>query len=174
MRTVDILAAATALLADKTNWGTGNLVDFNRMTNKSCFCAMGAILKEGGVLQPTNLACGKRFAPADECWVGNITGLAAVKVDGFYTYALNIHSLGRSVLSQFEGRGVYLTQTMNAMRYLREAVNQMLARNNSGPRDIWSVNDGADGYNIIMEALRIATRNAKRRHITGDRKKAVA
>lgn len=178
MRTVDILAEVSSLFADKTNWGRGQLSALDGATQKNCFCAMGGVMKEGGVLvESWNDTSGcSHFSAASGVSVGPTAGIAGVRDDNNkFTYGEDILSLPSSFFSGLERRGVHLKATINALKYLEAAINALSLKKKLSYCGIWipiwKAND-IYGYGFIMEALALATRNARRRHVNGDRKKA--
>lgn len=172
MRTVDILSAAQSFLSDKSNWGTGSLVEFNEETQKNCFCALGSVLKAGGFLtgRPHPYRIGRLFFSAPKgVTVDSIHGIGGlVGETGEYVSPVAFGRLSKRFLTKLaEEHGLHAAQTKNAIRYLQEAVQKLTG----GTQLIWKANDSR-GYDFIMKAFSLAIRNAKRRHITGDRKKA--
>jgi hypothetical protein len=177
MRTVDILIAVHALFSDKTNWTSGSLIDTYEGegdNRKSCFCALGGILKEGGILVPTHYNP-SQFTRRAGFYTESTVGLAGFTSpdDGHFVSAHELPKLSKSLILKLEKSGAHVTQTVNAARYLQEAMNTLAAKRGLQQRAIWKANDNF-GYEFVMDALVLAIRNAKRRHVTGDRKKTVA
>jgi hypothetical protein len=177
MRTVDILLAVHALFSDKTNWTMGSLIDATDADpsgTKSCFCALGGILKEGGVLVPSSYNP-KLFTRRPGFYTESTTGLAGFTdpSDGHFVSVNELPKLSKSVIIRLEKNGAHVQQTVNAIRYLQEAMFALANKRNLQARPIWKANDNY-GYEFVMDALALAIKNAKRRHVTGDRKKASA
>lgn len=173
MRTVDILVATIALFSDKNNWTTGCLTDtriVDEETTDACFCALGGLAKSGGCLQesPRSTEKNRQYSAPEGIVMGGDTGVSGVRI-GASTYVgvANFARLSRKEIARFASLGAHPVQVANAQRYLTEAIKSLLGYG----RSIYAANDYI-GYDFIMKALRLAAKNAKRRHITGDRKKA--
>jgi hypothetical protein len=160
MRTVDVLIAARELIADKKNWTRGCLRA--KRDGNACYCALGAVTKAGGVLD------------REDAVVSTTTGFLGIENEE--DKIVDVSELGRAALAELEAAGVYAAQTINAQRYLQKAIDAILPNYSVVHKKntmIYWFNDNF-GHNAVMEAFDVAIRNAKRRHITGDRKKATA
>lgn len=181
MRTVDILIAARDLLSDKSNWTQGTLYKYSVAKKKNCFCALGATVKAGGGLTEASSGLNLRVRPeiftSGSNGIGGLTpvatemlGITSPTDDGYVDVA-NVPSLPRAALKALEATGLYVTQTANAVRYLHAATKQVT---NGEHHAVFVTNDDrnkARAYDTIMKVFDRAIRNAKRRHVTGDRKK---
>lgn len=166
MRTVDVLIAARDLLSKKENWMTGSL-GYTDGDGKSCFCALGATLKSGGCIVPPK-SNGRRHGEWE-------AAAPTFEVSGTRGISGGTEVVERSplrVLQFFESQGIYLRSTAKAINYLTAAV---AAESNGAVNEVFYANDHKKfGYDFIMRAFDRAIRNAKRRHINGDRSKATA
>ncbi len=187
MKTVDVLLATIALFSDRSNWTSSSLNDRKSITTSDgkteqlkdefCFCALGGILWSGGVYQE-----GEKFANGYKCLtvkpsleVDPCGGLSGLTVGDRFYHRDSLGLLPQAIIRTYAAMGAHVIATAKAQAYLQEAVNRLAGRRTN----IYSANDGgADvngvrvgGYDFIMMALNLAARNAKRRHIKGDRSK---
>ena len=174
MKTVDaLIAARDFFINDPSRWTKGAL---HKVVNgKNCFCALGAVSLVSGCLNGD----GARVpGVAVSCTFGPI-GFKEAGPAKFFTDATTINALSRKVLGDLEKYGIHLKAGAGAVKYLSAACHQLFG----STVNIVTVNDGrlwassgaeqGYGYNGIMKAFDVAITNAKRRHITGDRKKSV-
>jgi hypothetical protein len=173
MRTVAVLIAAAALLSDKTNWTEGSLTglfrDKDYVPQKPCFCALGAIAKEGGALvENETVAYGNRYKYAitrDGARLDSCKGLVAVDGEA-------VEKLSRAKLKELAKVNFHPVATVKAQQYLLQAARDLFG-------DIPDLNDVSRrtfkgetvtlGYEGVMKAFDLAIRRAKRRHINGDK-----
>lgn len=170
MKTVDALIAARDLFAsDPTNWTRGGLR--KRIGGKNCYCALGGISLVTGCIS----ADGER---AENVAVSCTEGPKGVTSNEGWSL-MEIGELSQSVLLKFAAKNVHLLAAKGAIEYLSAACEQLFGEksiihvNDVGPnKGALTPSNAEVGYATIMKAFDRAIRNAKRRHITGDRKKA--
>ena len=143
MKAVDVLIQARNLLSDKNRW-TKNYMKTVR-NGKECFCAAGAVCHEAGVLE-------------GEKTYTNFTGNVFMNV---MCGIVPVTAASNSAIREAEALGEHARAAHTALKYLRAA---------SGHDSFIYVND-VKGYDAVMKMFDVAIRNAKRRHINGDRKK---
>lgn len=151
MRTVDALTAARDFF--RYNPGAWTRAALARPKgDTTCFCALGGIslvtgcMTAGGYRQP-KIAVSCVSGP----WGANGKPLA---------------DLSHQVIQQLRENGIELAAAVGAVKYLTAACEKLFQNS------IVEVNDSAYlGYDSIMRAFELAIKNAKRRHINGDRQK---
>lgn len=163
MRTVDVLTAAQNLFSNKANWTSGALAGIND-DGEPCFCALGGVMNAGGCYDWN----GSRAVLKRDLAVSSVAGLVGLWTrTGFR----QVDYASRADLARFQARGIHAAATRNAIRYLGASVRRLSGNDNVS---IVVANDSSGfGYDFIMRAFDLAIKNAKRRHITGDRCKSV-
>lgn len=183
MRTVDALIHARDMfLSDPKSWTRGAL--HAKKAGKDCYCALGGISLVTGCIAPDGT---RAPGVAVSCTSGPHAADVRPENTGYGDSDFyGINQLPAKTLLTYQRRGVHLKAALGAVRYLTAAVRKLYGEDVS----IVVVNDhggtyrparaDADGsqeaynYGLIIRAFNLAIRNAKRRHINGDRKKAVA
>lgn len=172
MKTVDVLRATLVLFSDPTNWATGQLRArkpdaelTDTGTDSFCFCALGGIIQSGGLFEEKY----GTLRPKSDAEVDSCGGLVGVHVNGYIVHAKDFGALSQAVIKEYASRGAHILATAKAQAYLQAAVNKLAGRHVA----IYQANDEHEtvngfGYNFIMRALKLAIRNAARRHINGD------
>ncbi len=163
MRTVDALTAARDFfLYDPSNWTKASLA-LIKNNGKACFCALGGIslvtgcMTEGGARHP-------RVA------VSSVSGPWGAETSEYTGFRTEFAQLPKHIINLLRDDGVELAAAVGAVKYLRAACEQLFRE-----ASIVTINDDANyGYADIMKAFDLAIKNAKRRHINGDRVKAVS
>lgn len=180
MKTVEVLAATLALFSDKTNWVHGKLIT-NRVVGtdendepivKPCFCAEGGIAMSGGMFEPDGRKGMLAVKPKSCVLVSSTSGFYEASENGVTVSKYSLPRTPRAILKRLEDKGIHVVATIKARDYLQQAINDVVAKKHpgAGKYEIYVANDDL-GYEFIMEALQLAVKRAKRRHINGDRKK---
>lgn len=168
MKTVDVLIAArNFFINDPSRWTAGAL--HKLVDGKDCFCAIGAMSLVSGCISESGLRAQRVVV---SCTLGP-TGF----INADYSRTTPIAALSAKLLSDLEKDGIHLKAGAGAAKYLEAACRKLFGHS------VITVNDGCTvsahprertlGYQGIMKAFDLAIKNAKRRHITGDRKKSV-
>jgi hypothetical protein len=168
MKTVDALIAARDFFLNDPDAWTQAALHFQKSNGKHCFCALGGISLVTGCIGATGCQAGR---VAVSCIAGP-TGVAMTGECGFIFYQ-NIEELPRAVTDGLAARGVHVVAARNAVRYANEAARSLYgnaAVGRDGNGSIMVANDQL-GYDAVIACFNLAIKNAKRRHITGDRQK---
>jgi hypothetical protein len=194
MKAVEVLQAARTLLSDKDRWTTNALRAKRRVNGvqTECFCALGAVLKEGGGFVVEHSQDGGEYSalaydkvaakyflfrePVDERLhtaayaVTDMTSAATLlNEDSFSKLSLYISILSKE-LAAF---GFQAKPTAIALRYLQAAAVQYGKKIGLGNNcHVVAINDRGTGDGVHKQVLAMfdmAIRNAKRRHLRGGR-----
>ena len=158
MRTVDALIAVRDLfIHDPQAWTQGVLTEVSE-SGKECFCVLGGVSKVTGCLP-------KRHSWNYGVGVSPTSGPYSATEGGSDGKLVPIDQLSQRVVKEFAAQGIHLKAAVNAVRYLTAAASKL--HNTCA----LVVND-RHGFDAVLRVLDLAVRNAKRRHINGDRKKA--
>lgn len=166
MKTVDaLIAASDFFVANPGRWTRASLASHHNNRGDTCFCALGGISLVTGCLTPDG-------ARANKVGVGVTSGPVSANVGrGIYTNEYTpIEELSKRELAAFQAAGVHLLAARGAVKYANAASKVVF-----GEPSIMEANDDTlrgGGYNTVIKILNLAIKNAKRRHINGDRKKA--
>ncbi len=161
MKAVDVLIDARDLLSDQNNWGT------TRLCSDGKFCANGAIDLTSGCLKLDGSRTG---ATVDGLYLEACGGVA-LWTSNPDNHIVPIGTLSHQERVEYASVGAFPMALEKAYSYLTAASRKLYGK------AVYQVNDRpleGFGYPAIMKVFDLAIKNAKRRHINGDRQKPKA
>lgn len=173
MKAVDILTnARDRFLANRLNWTTGQLAHKRKGADEGkCFCSIGGVLNAGGGYNDKLELVTDRIRQDGRLSHGTTKYDCAVRLDGalFCTYESQREEAVSTIdvlKEELAKEGFAAKQTITALTYLQAAARQV------GNADVVSINDSSksnNNFERVITMFNVAIKNAKRRHVNGQR-----